>query len=156
MTVVDLEWFTLKNKSVTYIGAFVKLYNLKNGGQIYEIHEKTELKKMRALTAKNSCNLGAYWIIEILLVVRSVHVVPKNQDKFVFYVNNYIDWDQFNQLYNLDWMKKRIRNVNAVAGKLRPASTRATNNWLKAAKKEMQKKEEIIEKQKAEAMAAKQ
>ena len=50
-----------------------------------------ELEKICALTAENPRNLGAHWIIEILLVLRSVYVVPRNQDKFVFYINNYID-----------------------------------------------------------------
>ncbi len=55
---------------------------------------------MRALIAENSCNLGAHRIIEISSILCSAHVVPKDQDKVVFYVNNYIDWDQFNQLYD--------------------------------------------------------
>ena len=29
-------------------------------------------------------------------------MVPRDQNKFVFYINNYIDWDQFNQLYDSD------------------------------------------------------
>ena len=29
-------------------------------------------------------------------------MVPRDQDKFVFYVNNHINWDQFNKLYDLD------------------------------------------------------
>ena len=32
-------------------------------------------------------------MIEISLVLHSAHVAPKDQNKFVFYVNNYIDWD---------------------------------------------------------------
>ena len=61
-----------------------------------------EFEKMRALTAENSRNLDAYQIIEISLVLLSAYVVPRDQDKFVFYVNNYIKWNQFNQLYNRD------------------------------------------------------
>ena len=41
-------------------------------------------------------------MIEILLVLYNAYLIPKNQNKFVFYVNNYIDWDQFNKLYNPD------------------------------------------------------
>ena len=96
MTVADLERFTPKGKSVTYTGAFVELWNWRNGGHVHKIHGMIELEKMRASTAKNPRNLGAHRIIEITLVLRSPHVVPRNQDKFVFYVNNYIDWDQFN------------------------------------------------------------
>ncbi len=57
---------------------------------------------MCALIAKNPRNLCAHQIIEILSILRSAHVVPRDQDKVVFYVNNYIDWDQFNQLYDPD------------------------------------------------------
>ncbi len=82
---------------------------------------------MRASIAKNPLNLSAYWIIEISLVLCNAHVVSRNQDRVVFYVNNYIDWDQFNQLYDPDWMEKGIRNADAVVRKLRPASISATN-----------------------------
>ena len=61
-----------------------------------------ELEKMHTLIAKNPHNLGARWIIEISLVLRSAHVVPRDQDKVVFYVNDYSNWDQFNQLYDFD------------------------------------------------------
>ena len=96
MTVADLKRFIPKGKPVTYIGAFVELYNSRNSRQVHEIHKIIELKKMRALTVENPRNLGTHRIIEILLVLRSVHIVPRDQNKFVFYVNNYIDWDQFN------------------------------------------------------------
>ena len=62
----------------------------------------------------------------------------------VFYINNYIDWDQFNQLYDPDWMDKGIKNADAVSHKLGPALTRATNNRLEVAGKNRQKREEII------------
>ena len=52
-----------------------------------------ELEKMRTSTAENPRNLGAHRIIEISLVLRSAHVVLRDLDKFVFYVNNYINWD---------------------------------------------------------------
>ena len=52
-------------------------------------------------------------------------------------------------------MKKGIRNADTVARKLRPALTRTTNDRLKAVKEEKQKREQIIEKQKAKTMAVK-
>ena len=91
MTMVDPEQFTYKTKPVTYIEALVELYNWKNRGQIHEIHKMIQFEKMHALTAENSDNLGTYWIIEISSLFHNTHVIPRNQDKFVFYVNNYID-----------------------------------------------------------------
>ena len=95
-----------------------------------------QLRKMCALIAKNPRNLDACRIIKIFTVLHSAYVVPKDQDKFVFYINNYIKWDQLNQLYDPDWMKKGIQNVDAVARKLRPALIRATNHRLKVAREE--------------------
>ena len=57
-------------------------------------------KKIYALTAENPCKLGTHRIIKISMVLYSTYIIPRNQDKFVFYINNYIDWNQFNQLYN--------------------------------------------------------
>ena len=52
-------------------------------------------------------------------------------------------------------MKKSIKNADAVAYKLRPVSTRATNNRLEATREEKWKIEEMIKRRKAEVMAAK-
>ena len=95
-----------------------------------------ELEKMRTSIVKKLCNLGTCWIIEISSVLRSAHVVLKNQDKVMFYVNNYIDWDLFNQLYDLDWIEKDIQNADAVTRKLGPTLIRATNHRLEVARKD--------------------
>lgn len=50
-----------------------------------------ELEKICALSAKNPCNLRVYQIIEISLVLRNAHKDSKDQNKFVFYISNYID-----------------------------------------------------------------
>ena len=52
-------------------------------------------------------------------------------------------------------MEKGIKNADAIARMLRPASTRAINNRLEVAREEKQKKEEMKERRKAEAMATK-
>ena len=110
---------------------------------------------IHALTIENPCNLNAYLIIEIFLVLHSAHIVFRDKDKFVFDVNNYIIWDLFNQLYDPNWMQKGEKNIDVVARKLRSISIRATNDRLEVAKEEKQKRKEMIEKRKAIAMAAK-
>ncbi len=74
----DLEWFTFKGKSVIYTSAFVKLFNWRNGRQVYKIYGMIELKKMCTSIAENLRNLSAHRIIEISLVLRSIYMVPKN------------------------------------------------------------------------------
>ncbi len=155
VTVADRERFTPKGKPVTYTGALVELYNWRNRGQVHEIHGMIKLEKIRASIAENPRNLSAHRIIEIFSVLHRAQVVPRDQDKVVFYVNNYIDWDQFNQLYDPDWIEKDIRNADVVARKLGPVSTRATNQRLEVAKEKRQKREKMVERRKTEAIVAK-
>ncbi len=110
-----------------------------------------ELEKMHASMAEYSRNLGAYCIIEIFSILRNAHIVSKDQEKIVFYVNNYIDWDQFNQLYAPDLLEKGVQNVDAVARKLTPASIKATN----LRREEARKKQEVVDQRKAEIIAEK-
>ena len=70
--------------------------------QVYRIYEIVELEKMSAWITKNFCNFDTHQIMKISLILCSTHIVFKDQNKLVFYINNYINWDQFNQLYNLD------------------------------------------------------
>ena len=55
-----------------------------------------KLEKMHISTIENPHNFGTYWMIEISLVLCSVHMVPRDQNKFMFYVNNYINYNHFN------------------------------------------------------------
>lgn len=87
-----------------------------------------------------------YQMIEILLVLHSAHIVLRDKDKFIIYINNYIDWNQFNQLYDLDWIEKDIRNTDIFTYKLRPALTKAVNQRLNVAKKKRQKTKPIAAK----------
>ena len=94
-------------------------------------------------------------MIEMSSVLCSAHMVPRDQNKFVFYVNNYLNWDQLKQLYDPDSMEKVIRNADTFACKLDLASTWATNQRLEVAREERQKREEMMKNRKTEAMATK-
>ncbi len=90
VTIADLERLTDKSKPITYIGAFVELYNERNRGQVYEIHEVIELEKMCTSMAKLPRYLGAHCIVKISSIFCSAYVIPRDQERIVFYVNNYI------------------------------------------------------------------
>ena len=59
-------------------------------------------KKMHALIAKYFYNLSVHCIIEISSILHSIYVIFRDYKKIVFYINNYINWNQFNQLYALN------------------------------------------------------
>ena len=88
---IDSKGPTLKDKPVKYKEAFVELYNLKNYGQVHEIHGMIELEKMGVLTAINLHNLGTHQNFEILLILHNVYIISSDQNKFMFYINNYIN-----------------------------------------------------------------
>ena len=76
--VADLKWFRAKSKPIIYTGAFVELYKWKNRGQVNEIHGIVKLNKWHATIAENPRNLGAHCIIEVFLILRCAHVVPRD------------------------------------------------------------------------------
>lgn len=67
-------------------------------------------------------------------------MVLKDENKVMFYVNNYIYWDQFNQLYNLDWLEKDIQNANIIAYKLRLSSAKISSLRLEVDREKTWKK----------------
>ena len=91
VTVADPEWFTAKGKPIIYTRTFVELYKWRNYRQVHEIHGMVGLDKWHAPTAENPCNLSAHCIIELSSVLRSAHVVSRDQDRMFFYISNYID-----------------------------------------------------------------
>lgn len=114
-----------------------------------------KLENISILIAENPYNLGIYQIIEIPLVLCIAYVILRDQGRVMFYVNNYMDWDQLNQSYNPNWMEKNIQNIDVVARKLKLALIRIINQKLEVVKEERQKSEKIMKMRKIEAIAVK-
>lgn len=114
-----------------------------------------KLEKIYVLTAENLYNLVTYLITKILSVLYNVHIIFREQNKFVFYIKNYINWDLFNQLYNSGSIEKSIKNIDVVARKLRPTLIKTTNQRLEIARKKKWKRQKMIKRQKIKAMVVK-
>lgn len=91
---------------------------------------------MRISITKNCHNLSVYQIIEILLVFYNTYINPKNQNKFIFDLNNYINQNQFNQLFDLDQINKGIKYAYAIICKLKLVSIKVTNYRLEIIREE--------------------
>ena len=63
--------------------------------------------------AKNPRKLGHRRFYEMSNVIRSAHVVPAGKGRS--YINNYIDWDQYNTLYDVDFINNGTRVADRVA-----------------------------------------
>ncbi len=91
-----------------------------------------EIEKYPISRAENPLNLGGQRFYKISEVLRSAHVVPRDTEGNTSYLNNYIDWDQFNQLYDPEWQTKGTWSANAIVRKLIPASKKAIEQRQKA------------------------
>lgn len=94
-----------------------------------------KLEKWHNSKAKHSCNYSGYCVIKISSILHNAYVIFSDQKKIMFYINNYINWNQFNQLLALDWLQKDIQNIDVVAQKLKPTSITVINLKRKKARK---------------------
>ena len=62
-----------------------------------------EPEKSPILKARNLLNFSGQRFYKISEVLRSAHIVSRNTENNIFYFNNFIDCDHFNQLYNSEW-----------------------------------------------------
>ena len=81
-----------------------------------------ELEKYPISRVENPLNLGSQRFYKISKVLRSAHVMPRDTEGNTFYLNNYIDWDQFNQLYDPEWQSKGTQSANAIVQRLMSVS----------------------------------
>ena len=120
--IADPQQLDQKNKLVMYTRAFVEFYNWCSKRLVYKTHEIVELEKNPISKAENFLNLGSQQFYKISEVLQSTYVVPRDIETNTFCFNNYIDWDQFNQLYDLEWQTKGTWSANTIVQKLMPTS----------------------------------
>jgi hypothetical protein len=92
---------------LSYTGACVDLYGLIDHGRCHRVHGMVELSKPQVPQSTNFRILKNRHIYTLPAVLRSAHICPAepagHSPPTRFFVNNYIDWDQYNILYNPTW-----------------------------------------------------
>ena len=118
VTVADPQRLDRKEKPMMYTGGFVKIYNWRSRELVYKTHQIVELEKYLISKAEKPLNLGGQQFYKISEVLQSAHVMLRDTKGNTLYLNNYINWDQFNQLYNPEWQTKGTQSANAIVQKL--------------------------------------
>jgi hypothetical protein len=79
-----------------------------------------EIEDFPEHTAPKTGQNGKICCYDIQTVYRSVHAVLARLDdnNRLWYVNNFIDWDSYNTLFNLDWREENKREVTKVKRRL--------------------------------------
>lgn len=115
VTILDPTRRDAKGKLATYTGALVKLLRPVDGGRPHRVHGMVEVKQWPVGNARRPRDLGAYRVYELSTISRSAHVIPAGgMGHDAFFVNNWIDWDQYNTLYDEDFLARGIRTANDI------------------------------------------
>jgi hypothetical protein len=85
-----------------YTGALVEVLRYRNQGKPHPVHGMVEVEPWPSSTARSTRVLGGCRFYSMSTVLRGAHVIPSNVEE-VLYINNYIDWDQYNTIYDEDF-----------------------------------------------------
>ncbi len=111
--VLNHQRLNFKKRSQRYTEALFKLKRWINKEVTHSMHDMHEVKNFSSNTSQNSRLLDFRHFYNLLHIIRSAHLVSANQMCIKFYVNNFINWNQYNTVYDLNFMTsdKQIINV---------------------------------------------
>ena len=100
----------MKNRknTMTYCEILIKLLRFQNHN-IDKTMNIFNLQFWINTIVKNSKLLNAIKFYVMSFVLRNVHVMFNDRDEY--YVNNYIDWNIYNTIYNFDFYDDNIRKI---------------------------------------------
>ena len=103
-----------------YTGALVKLLQWRQQRSVYPTHGMVEVEPWPTTEARNQRFLTGEKIYFIPHIIKKAHVVPATAPPIQYwFVNNYIDWDQFNTLYDKNFKTKGMRTTDKIAGQFK-------------------------------------
>ncbi len=109
VTVVDPERKDESGNCLRYTGALIELLRFGNSGAVDHHHGMVEVETWHASDARNPRNIGARRFYQMSTILRSAHVVPTGLRDGTYYINNYIDWDTYNTIYDPDFFSQGMR-----------------------------------------------
>ncbi len=99
-----------------YTGAMVKLLQWRQRGSGNPVHGMVEVEPWPITIRKNPRFLIGERIYSLAHIIRGSHIIPAILPPVQYwFVNNYIDWAQFNTFYDKDFERKRTRTVDKIA-----------------------------------------
>ncbi|KAH6109772.1 hypothetical protein HBI64_222650 [Parastagonospora nodorum] len=93
-------------KHMAYIGAFSEVLLFNNNRQIDNTTGMLSVRRRAWNAAPKRRTLQAFKFYDLSTIIRSVHLVLRDlpdlttRTTMSYYVNNYIDWDEYNRLYS--------------------------------------------------------
>ncbi|KAH6532929.1 hypothetical protein HBI81_082320 [Parastagonospora nodorum] len=104
-------------KHMAYIRAFSEVLLFNNNGQIDNTTRMLSVRRRAWNAAPKRWILQAFKFYDLSTIIRSVHLVLRDlpdlttRTTMSYYVNNYIDWDEYNRLYLLTFDIDLLRTL---------------------------------------------
>lgn len=99
-----------------FTGAMVKLLQWHQRGSVNPIHGIVEVEPWPISLRRSPRFFTGEKIYSLAHIIRGAHVVLATLLPVQYwFVNNYIDWDQFNTLYDKDFETKGTRTADKIA-----------------------------------------
>ena len=114
VTVVGDSRRDSKGAPVQYTGVFINLLRLKNNEQVHSVHGMVEVEDWPQVRTQNPRNIGHRCFLNMSRLLQSAHIIPTDNTG-VYYVNNYIDWDQYNMIFDPDFLTNGICDADRIA-----------------------------------------
>ena len=109
LTIEDPEFHDVNGKHVRYCGALLDLLKPRNKGIPCHISGMVNLQRWPVDSTKNTRILKGKRFYSMPTIQRSVHVVPDGKNGF--FINNYANWETYNDVYDVDFSVKDERRA---------------------------------------------
>jgi hypothetical protein len=110
LTIENSRKIINQTKSNIYIEILLNLMQSRNKDISNEIFDMIELQSWFKKTFKNLRKLDVKRFYDMSSILRNVHVISNERNKY--YVNNYINWNMYNIVYDNDFVRKNKIKIN--------------------------------------------
>jgi hypothetical protein len=73
-----------------------------------------EVEDWLQVRSQNPWNIGHWCFFDMSTILRSAHIILTGITG-LYYINNYVDWDHYNTIFDPDFLTNGIRDADRIA-----------------------------------------
>ena len=109
MIIINLERKNENNNYLKYINALIKFFWFENSNTVDHYHDIMKVKTWHTSDARNSHNINVWWFYQMFTIFHNAHIISIELWNDTYYINNYIDWNTYNTIYDSDFFSQEMR-----------------------------------------------
>ena len=118
VTIIDHQRRDTNGTAVQYTGVLIDILRFRYHGNVHSIHGMIEAEDWAQTSSRKPRNIGYRCFFDMSMILRSAHVVPSGNGG-TYYINNYVDWDQYNTIFDPEFLANGIREADQIAEQYR-------------------------------------